>query len=130
MPAVNTDLMYQAMVREVKGDWNQIVYWSRLLDWKNQTLTPKSGRDLPDAVLQHRARRAHGDRHPTGGWRLDHRQHHGLLADAAGGGRASRRRQREGRQVSDPAAWLFGDRARWVHRAPAADLSRVRAAAI
>jgi hypothetical protein len=31
MPAVNTDLMYQAMVREVKGDWNQIVYWSRLL---------------------------------------------------------------------------------------------------
>jgi hypothetical protein len=45
MPAVNTDLMYQAMVREVKGDWNQIVYWSRLLDWKNQTLTPN-----PDAI--------------------------------------------------------------------------------
>jgi hypothetical protein len=40
MPAVNTDLMYQAMVRETKGTWNQIVYWSRLLDWKNQTLTP------------------------------------------------------------------------------------------
>jgi hypothetical protein len=45
MPAVNTDLMYQAMKREVKGDWNQIVYWSRLLDWKNQTLTPN-----PDAI--------------------------------------------------------------------------------
>src|SRR6201988_1742246 len=45
MPAVNTDLMYQAMVREVKGGWNQIVYWSRLLDWKNQTLTPN-----PDAI--------------------------------------------------------------------------------
>jgi hypothetical protein len=43
MPAVNTDLMYQAMAREVKGDWNQIVYWSRLLDWKNQTLTPNPG---------------------------------------------------------------------------------------
>ena len=40
MPAVNTDLMFQAMVRETKGGWNQIVYWSRLLDWKNQTLTP------------------------------------------------------------------------------------------
>src|SRR4030095_1051927 len=40
MPAVNTDLMYQAMAREVKGSWNQIVYWSRLLDWENQTLTP------------------------------------------------------------------------------------------
>jgi len=25
MPAVNTDLMYQAMAREVKGGWNQIV---------------------------------------------------------------------------------------------------------
>jgi hypothetical protein len=45
MPAVNTDLMYQAMAREVKGGWNQIVYWSRLLDWKNQTLTPN-----PDAI--------------------------------------------------------------------------------
>jgi hypothetical protein len=45
MPAVNTDLMYQAMVREAKGAWNQIVYWSRLPDWKNQTLTPN-----PDAI--------------------------------------------------------------------------------
>ena len=45
MPAVNTDLMYQAMASEVKGRWNQIVYWSRLLDWKNQTLTPN-----PDAI--------------------------------------------------------------------------------
>src|SRR5882724_8474565 len=40
MPAVNYDLMYQAMVRETKGDFNQIVYWSPLPDWKNQTLTP------------------------------------------------------------------------------------------
>jgi len=45
MPAVNTDLMYQAMARETEGGWNQIVYWSRLLDWKNQTLTPN-----PDAI--------------------------------------------------------------------------------
>jgi hypothetical protein len=45
MPAVNTDLMFQAMARTLKGDWNQIVYWSRLLDWKNQTLTPN-----PDAI--------------------------------------------------------------------------------
>jgi hypothetical protein len=45
MPAVNTDLMYQAMARGVKGSWNHIVYWSRLLDWKNQTLTPN-----PDAI--------------------------------------------------------------------------------
>ena len=33
MPAVNTDLMYQAMVRETHGTSNQIVYWSRLFDW-------------------------------------------------------------------------------------------------
>lgn len=44
MPAVNYDLMYQAFV-QAKGDFNQIVYWSRLPSWKNQTLTPN-----PDAV--------------------------------------------------------------------------------
>jgi len=45
MPAVNYHLMYQEMVREVKGDFNQVLYWSRLLDWKNQTLTPN-----PDVI--------------------------------------------------------------------------------
>jgi hypothetical protein len=47
MPAVNFDLMYQAMVRDAKAgaDSNKIVYWSKLADWKNQTLTPN-----PDAV--------------------------------------------------------------------------------
>jgi hypothetical protein len=46
-PAVNFDLMYQAMVRDAKAGpgSNKIVYWSRLSDWKNQTLTPN-----PDAV--------------------------------------------------------------------------------
>jgi hypothetical protein len=40
-PAVNFDVMYQAMVRDAKAgeDGNKIVYWSRLFDWKNQTLT-------------------------------------------------------------------------------------------
>jgi hypothetical protein len=42
MPAVNMDLMYQAMLRETKGRDNQMLYWSRLLDWKNQTLTPNT----------------------------------------------------------------------------------------
>jgi hypothetical protein len=45
MPAVNCDLMFQAMVREAKGAFNQIAYWSRLPDWKIQTLTPN-----PDAI--------------------------------------------------------------------------------
>lgn len=44
MPAVNFQLMYEAFVAS-KGDWNQVVYWSRLPDWKNQTLTPN-----PDVI--------------------------------------------------------------------------------
>src|SRR6516225_5655467 len=45
MPVVNYELMYQEMVRKVKGDFNQVLYWSRLLDSKNQTLTPN-----PDVI--------------------------------------------------------------------------------
>ena len=44
MPAVNFELMCQAMLH-AKSSFNQIVYWSRLPDWKNQTLTPN-----PDAI--------------------------------------------------------------------------------
>jgi hypothetical protein len=39
--AVNLDLMFQAMVR-LGGKMNEIVFWSKLSDWKNQTLTPNS----------------------------------------------------------------------------------------
>ena len=42
MPAVNLDLMYQAMLRETPFRDNQMLYWSRLLDWKSQTLTPNT----------------------------------------------------------------------------------------
>ena len=45
MPAVNTDLMLQEMLGKTAGKVNQIVYWSRPLDWHNQTLTPN-----PDAI--------------------------------------------------------------------------------
>jgi hypothetical protein len=46
-PVVNFDAMYQAMVRDAKAGEgsNKIVYWSRLFDWKNQTLTPN-----PDSI--------------------------------------------------------------------------------
>jgi hypothetical protein len=44
MPAVNYDLMYQQMLK-LGGKPNQIVYWSHLLDWRNQTLTPN-----PDVI--------------------------------------------------------------------------------
>jgi hypothetical protein len=39
MPAVNFDLLGQAIM-QAKGTNNQMDYWSRLLDWKNQMLTP------------------------------------------------------------------------------------------
>ncbi len=45
MPAVNYDALHQAAVQDAGAGPNQIVYWSRLLDWKNQTLTPN-----PDAI--------------------------------------------------------------------------------
>ncbi len=44
MPAVNFDLMHQAGLKAGAKD-NQIVFWSRLPDWKNQTLTPN-----PDVI--------------------------------------------------------------------------------
>ncbi|MGW4245570.1 DUF1214 domain-containing protein [Nocardia sp. NPDC004722] len=39
MPIVNFDRMLQAAIG-IGGGANQFVYWSKLLDWKNQTLTP------------------------------------------------------------------------------------------
>lgn len=44
MSAVNFELLFQSLVR-AKGDWNQVVYWSSLPSWKNQTLTPN-----PDVI--------------------------------------------------------------------------------
>ncbi|SDG90872.1 Uncharacterized conserved protein [Microbacterium pygmaeum] len=37
MPAVNYQLMRETMT---EGATNEFVYWSKLLDWRNQTLTP------------------------------------------------------------------------------------------
>jgi hypothetical protein len=39
VPAVNFELLYLAAV-QAKGTFNQIIFWSRLPDWKLQTLTP------------------------------------------------------------------------------------------
>ena len=44
MPAVNAELMFQA-VKNAKAELNQVVYWSRPISWKNQTLTPN-----PDTI--------------------------------------------------------------------------------
>src|SRR5262245_3603617 len=45
MPAVNYDLMRQAMLTATSAKENDIVYWSRPADSKNQTLTPN-----PDSI--------------------------------------------------------------------------------
>ena len=45
MPAVNTDLMLQTMLKSTKANPNEIVYWSKPVNWKNQTLTPN-----PDSI--------------------------------------------------------------------------------
>jgi len=45
MSAVNYDLMLQEMLNKTAGKVNQFLYWSRPLDWHNQTLTPN-----PDAI--------------------------------------------------------------------------------
>jgi hypothetical protein len=45
MSAVNYDLMLQEMFAKTAGKVNQVIYWSRPLDWHNQTLTPN-----PDAI--------------------------------------------------------------------------------
>src|SRR5436190_24388626 len=45
LPAVNTDLMLQAMLSTTKAKPNEMVFWSRPVNWKNQTLTPN-----PDSI--------------------------------------------------------------------------------
>ncbi len=45
MPAVNYDLMLREMLSKTAGKVNQVLYWGRPLDARNQTLTPN-----PDAL--------------------------------------------------------------------------------
>ncbi len=45
MPAVNTDLMLQEMLAKTKARPNDILFWSKPANWKNQTLTPN-----PDSI--------------------------------------------------------------------------------
>lgn len=44
MPAVNSELMHESLL-QAKGDYNQVVYWSGLINANNQTLTPN-----PDVI--------------------------------------------------------------------------------
>ena len=76
------------------------------MSWKNQTLTPNpdtiylmpfyNTKDVGPMVLEI----------PPADGGVDHGQHRRRLADRAGGCRARRRGQGQGRQVPDPAAGL------------------------
>ncbi len=42
MPIVSVDAMRQAFFRDAKAKYNDIVFWSKPSDWKNQTTTPNT----------------------------------------------------------------------------------------
>ena len=103
MPAVNYDAMYQALVRDAQGASNQIVYWSRLLDWKNQTLTPN-----PDAIylmpFYDTTNGTGGPRDPSRRRRLDHWLHRRRLASRPRRRGTRGHRRGQGREVPHSAA--------------------------
>ena len=74
MPAVNFDLMYQAMVattrRRLQPD--RLLVAAARLEEPDADAEPR--RDLPDAVLRHRRTRAGGAGDPAGRRRVDHGQ--------------------------------------------------------
>ncbi len=130
MPAVNAELMFQAM-RDAKADFNQVVYWSRPVSWKNQTLTPNpdtiylmpffNTKDAGPMVLE--IPPVDGESSITGS--IDE-----ALADGDRRCRAGRRGQGEGREVPHPAAGLQGTGARGLHRAALGNVRWLRAAAL
>jgi hypothetical protein len=42
MPIVSMNAMRQAFFRDAKANYNDIVFWSKPSDWKNQTTTPNT----------------------------------------------------------------------------------------
>ena len=42
MPIVSVHAMREAFFRDAKANYNDIVFWSKPLDWQNQTTTPNA----------------------------------------------------------------------------------------
>ena len=42
MPIVSMNAMRQAFLRDAKANYNDVVFWSKPSDWKNQTTTPNA----------------------------------------------------------------------------------------
>ena len=116
LPAVNYDLMRHAMHRDAGGKMNQVLYWSRPFDWKNQMLTPNPDVIYAMPFFDLCEARADGDRDPAGRRRrVDHRDDHGLLAGAAGGCRTGGEGRRQGWQVRRAPSRARGGGAGGVH---------------
>ena len=103
MPAVNYERMLHAAI-DNGAKLNQVVYWSRPVNWKNQTLTPN-----PDTIYLNpfydTTARPGGGGDPSGRRRpRDRGQLRRGLAERAGRRRPCRRGQGKGRQVSHHAA--------------------------
>ena len=64
MPAVNAELMFDAMV-QARADFNQVVYRSSPVNWKDQTLTPNPTRSISIRITTPRMR-GHGARDSAG----------------------------------------------------------------
>lgn len=105
LPAVNYDLMLQEALKAGVKE-NEIVYWGKPLDWKNQTLTPNPDtlylmsffqtKDVGPVVFE--APPAEGgslNANIVNLWQMP-------IEDAGAHGR----RQRQGRQIPARAAWL------------------------
>lgn len=87
IPVVNFDRMLQAF-KEKGGDFNQIVYWGGLFDWRNQTLTPNPDTIYFKPFLGHEDGRTDCDRNPSCGRRwIDHGNADGRVAGGTGGRR-------------------------------------------
>ena len=128
MSAVNYDLMLQEMLTKTSGRVNQIIYWSRPLDWHNQTLTPN-----PDAIyfmaffntkigpIVVEVPPADGDGSLNANfvdvWQIR-------------GRRAVRGRQRRGSEILGPAARFRRCRSRRLHAASAGYVRQLRTAAL
>jgi hypothetical protein len=114
MPAVNYDLMLQEMLK-AGGKENQVIYWGKPLDWKNQTLTPNpdtlyfmtflNTNEVGPIVIEIPPASADGSLNANfvNVWQQP-LEDAGLLGVDKG----------QGRQAADPAARLFEAHSRWL----------------
>ena len=128
MPAVNYDLMLQEMLSKTPGKVNQVIYWGRPLDWRNQTLTPNpdtlyfmaflNTKEVGPIVIEVPPAGDDGSMNANfvNVWQIP-----------TGGCRLARCGQGRGREVADAAARLFGESCERLCAAAARHMGQLRA---